>query len=80
MRRIAKRTSLTASLPRTRFLMIPDEDRRHEMILFYLENASTTGHKISIFYDAQDNPAPHWNAISRDLTARWRESFHILNE
>ncbi|NNE35117.1 MAG: hypothetical protein HKN13_07780 [Rhodothermales bacterium] len=50
------------------------------MILFYLENASTTGYEISTFYDAQDTPTAHWEAISRELTTRSRESFGILDE
>ncbi|MBT8399194.1 MAG: hypothetical protein KJO98_01860, partial [Rhodothermia bacterium] len=71
---------LEDELMMSRFLMIPDEDRRHEMILFYLENASTTGYEISTFYDAQDTPTAHWEAISRELTTRSRESFGILDE
>lgn len=62
----------------SRFLMVPDEERRHELILFYLENARTTGHKIASFYDASDTPTPHWKQISEGLTERSRASFVII--
>ncbi len=74
----SKGFELEDELMMSRFLMVPDEARRHEMILFYLENASSTGRAISSFYDEQDKPTSHWRAISEGLTARSRSSFEIL--
>jgi hypothetical protein len=71
--------NLEDELMMSRFVMVPDAERRHEMILFYLENASGTGHPIASFYDASDNPAPHWREISAGLTDRSRESFSIID-
>jgi hypothetical protein len=62
----------------SRFVMAPDEARRHEMILFYLENASSTGRRIASFYGEQDRPTPHWDEFSIGLAARSRASFSIL--
>ncbi len=76
----SKELELEDELMMSRFLMVPDDARRHEMILFYLENASTTGYSISTFYDMNDNPTRHWKEISQELTARSRESFRILDE
>ena len=73
-----KGLSLEDELMMSRFLTVPDVERRNELILFYLENASPTGHAISSFYDANDRPTPHWRQISEGLTARSRDSFEIL--
>ena len=68
---------LEDELMMSRFVMVPDDARRHEMILFYLENASNTGLSIDQFYDATDEPTPEWVAISEDLTASSRQAFSI---
>lgn len=68
---------LEDELMMSRFVMVPDSERRHEMILFYLENASTSGYSIDTFYDADDNPTDHWEEISEGLTARSRDTFII---
>lgn len=70
---------LEDELMMSRFVMVPDEERRHEMILYYLENASETGHRIETFYDAQDDPTAHWIEISMGLEGRSRNSFRILD-
>ena len=63
----------------SRFLTVPDAARRNELILFYLENASTTGYPISTFYDERaETTAPHWDLISVGLTVRSRQSFTII--
>jgi|GEM_PF-947411 len=74
----SKGYELEDELMMSRFLMVPDEERRNELILFYLENASTTGRSIASFYDNQDNRTAHWREISKELTARSRESFSIV--
>lgn len=68
---------LEDELMMSRFVMVPDSARRHEMILFYLENASHTGYTIDTFYDADDNPTEHWVSISEGLTDRSRDAFTI---
>lgn len=69
---------LEDELMMSRFVMLADDDRRHELILFYLENASATGHRITTFYDAQGAPSAHWRTVSEGLEARSRASFTIL--
>ncbi|NND70279.1 MAG: hypothetical protein HKN43_01740 [Rhodothermales bacterium] len=61
----------------SRFLTVPDKERRHEMILFYLEPASTTGYTIDSFYDENDNMTSHWLTLSKSLTRRSRTAFDI---
>lgn len=74
----SKGLELEDELMMSRFVMVADEARRHELILFYLENASATGYRIASFYDAQGTPSSHWRAISEGLEARSRASFKIL--
>lgn len=74
----SKGLELEDELMMSRFVLVVDEARRHELILFYLENASATGYRIASFYDGQDTPTPHWQEISEGLEARSRASFKIL--
>lgn len=76
----AKGYELEDELMMSRFLMVPDKAKRNELILFYLENASPTGHTITSFYDEKDEPTPHWRELSVGLTERSRKAFEILEE
>ena len=67
---------LEDELMMSRFLTVPDAERRNELILFYLENASTTGKNIADFY-ADDEETTVWKNISVGLTARSREAFKV---
>lgn len=69
---------LEDELMMSRFLMVPDEAKRNEMILFYLENASSTGYTIASFYDEKDEPTAHWKSLSVGLTERSRRAFEVL--
>lgn len=67
---------LEDELMMSRFLTVPDAERRNELILFYLENVSKTGKKIADFY-AGDNETDVWREISVGLTARSRKAFAV---
>ena len=60
----------------SRFVTVPDAERRHELILFYIENVSTTGKTIVDFYSGDDE-TQIWRDISVGLTARSRKAFTI---
>lgn len=60
----------------SRFLTVPDAERRNELILFYIENVADSGKRLSDLYSGDDETEV-WVAISRDLTARSRKAFTI---
>ena len=60
-----------------RVVNVPDVERKHEMILFYMENVSDSGHRLSDFYNGEES-TPLWQEISRALTKRLFESFAII--
>lgn len=60
----------------SRFLTVPDEKKKHELILFYLENVSDSNHKLAEFYK-DDNSTAIWQEISKALTERSLKSFVI---
>ncbi|HEX8369770.1 MAG TPA: hypothetical protein VF604_14585 [Pyrinomonadaceae bacterium] len=60
----------------SRFVTVPDVERRHELILFYIENAGTTGHRLSEFYNGDDETEV-WRKISVGLTERSLKAFEI---
>jgi hypothetical protein len=61
----------------SRFVTVPDAERKHELILFYLEAVSPTGHRLEEFY--KDGEAtPIWREISPGLTKRSHENFTVL--
>ena len=68
---------LEDELVMSRFLMVPDDDRRHELILFYLENAGDLGIRIDELY-TEAGPTKRWRELSVGLTERSRESFEIV--
>lgn len=67
---------LEDELMMSRFLTVPDKERRHELILFYMENVSTTGKKVDDFYSG-DSETAVWREISVGLTARSRKAFKV---
>lgn len=60
----------------SRFLTVPDAERKNELILFYLENASSSGKKIADFYSG-DTETEVWQKISVGLTSRSRKAFKV---
>lgn len=67
---------LEDELMMSRFVTVPDLEKKHELILFYLENVSQTNHKLSDFYQGDDD-TEIWKQISRDLTIRSLKAFKI---
>ena len=68
--------SLEDELMMSRFLTVPDEAKKNELILFYIENASETKHKLSEFYK-DDEATEIWKNISKGLTERSLKAFKI---
>jgi hypothetical protein len=67
---------LEDELMMSRFLTVPEEDKKHELILYYLENVSKTKQNIADFYkDDKENEV--WKEISRGLKERSLKSFEI---
>ena len=62
----------------SRFVNVPDAERKHELILFYIENLSPTGHRLTELYRGGDEETPIWKEISKALTKRSFENFSIL--
>ena len=67
---------LEDELMMSRFVNVPDEAKKHELILFYIENVSPTKHRLAEFYQS-DGETEIWRQISRDLTARSLKAFTI---
>ena len=61
----------------SRIVNVPDKERKHEMILFYMENINDSEHRLRDFYKGEER-TQIWEEISRDLTARLFESFVII--
>lgn len=61
----------------SRFVTVPDEARRHELILFYVENVSASGHRLAEFIEG-DRETDIWKEISGRLKRRSLSSFDIL--
>jgi hypothetical protein len=55
---------------------VPDEEKTHELILFYIENASSSNHKLAEFYEGDDDTEV-WKKISKELTERSLKAFKI---
>jgi hypothetical protein len=60
----------------SRFVTVPDEAKKHELILFYIENVSSTKHKLNEFYKGNDE-TEIWRQISQELTSRSLKAFKI---
>lgn len=63
----------------SRFVTVPDPERKHELILFYMESIAGSGHRLEEFYQG-DSRTPLWEELSQDLTKRSLESFRILGQ
>jgi len=61
----------------SRAVNVPDVERKHELILFYMENISESGHALRDFYNGEERTVI-WRELSRDLTRRFFESFTVL--
>ena len=62
----------------SRFVTVPDPERKHELILFYIENIHPTGHHLNELYEGEAEETPLWKEISKELTKRSFENFSIL--
>ena len=62
----------------SRFVTVTGVDKKHELILFYLENVSDSGHQLIEFYDAEDNNTEIWKHISKSLTERSLQHFKVI--
>jgi hypothetical protein len=60
----------------SRFLTLGDDSRKSEMILFYMEPVSSSGYRLTQFYDG-DSRTEIWDKLSRELEARSRNAFVI---
>jgi hypothetical protein len=61
----------------SRFVTVPDVERKHELILFYLEKVRSTGHELKEFYSG-DAETPIWKEISQGLSKRSFENFTVV--
>lgn len=68
---------LEDELMMSRYVTVPDSARRHELILFYIENAGSTGRRLQEFYRGDEETAI-WKTVSKDLTARAFKNFEVL--
>jgi len=60
----------------SRFLTVPDAEKKHEMIMFYIENVGETNHLLSDLYH-NDERTEIWERIAASLTARSELAFTI---
>lgn len=68
--------TLQDELMMSRFITVPDRAKKHELILYYLENVSRTRHSLAEFYK-DDKATDVWQQISIGLKARSLKSFKI---
>lgn len=57
-----------------RYVSVPDPDRKHEMILFYVEMFD--GELSALYRDGRDTP--EWQALATQLKARADRSFRLV--
>ena len=67
---------LEDELMMSRFVTVPDAEKKRELILFYIENVSPTKHRVTDFYSG-DNETEIWREISKALTERSLKAFQI---
>ena len=60
----------------SRFVTVPDEAKRHELILFYIEDVESSGDQLREFYENEQETA-FWVSLSEDLTARSLAAFTV---
>jgi len=61
----------------SRFVTVAGKDKKHELILFYVENVSESGHRLENFYE-DDSETQIWQDISKYLTERSLQIFEII--
>ncbi len=61
----------------SRYVNVPDTERRHELILFYIESVSSTGKRVADFYQG-DTETELWQKLSNELAARAMKNFEVL--
>jgi len=59
-----------------RYITVPDEEKKHELILFYFENISETKHSLAEFYK-NDSATDLWKGISGKLMKRSLKAFRV---
>lgn len=67
----------------SRLVAVPDEARRHELILSYVEMVAPTGHGVEAFYGQRPDTGEWyetdvWKQISEGLSRRAMDAFEIL--
>ena len=67
---------LEDELMMSRFVTVPDAEKKRELILFYVENVSPTKQHVTDFYSG-DNETEIWKQITKDLTERSLKAFKI---
>ncbi|MEZ5344673.1 MAG: hypothetical protein R2681_03860 [Pyrinomonadaceae bacterium] len=67
---------LEDELMMSRFVTVAGDDKKHELILYYLENVSETGAALKDLYK-NDEPTDIWIEISKGLKARSLASFTV---
>ena len=67
---------LQDELMMSRFVAVAGADKKHELILYHLENVSSVGHSLSELYK-NDKLTPVWQKISAELRKRSLKSFKI---
>jgi ketosteroid isomerase-like protein len=61
----------------SRYVMVPDEEKKHEMILFYVENLSDFERHLSDLYTGEGDETKALHDISATLDERARAAFMI---
>lgn len=67
---------LEDELMTARFVTVPDEAKKHELILFYVENVDSTKYRLTDFYNGEEETEV-WKKLSADLLKRAMKSFKI---
>lgn len=67
---------LENELMMSRFVTVTGKEKKHELILYYLENVSSSVHNLSEFYE-DDKPTQVWKHISKNLKERSLRAFKV---
>jgi hypothetical protein len=67
---------LDDELMMSRFVTVPDAEKKHELILFYIENVRPTKKKLADLYSGEEDTEV-WRRISQDLTKRSLTAFKV---
>ncbi len=61
-----------------RFVTVPDKERRHELILFYVENVKSAGHTLRGLYE-REKPTALWTEMGKGLMERAIGAFRVMD-